>query len=202
MEYKLITHDKECFYKYYNPRAAKLVLNNLTVKWSSPCLFNDPFDLQINLDFNFKMEELINPFLNEMTRIVFSDEEPIGNNEHPLFLMLMLTRRNRHKSSPEKFREFMLSAAIDGAKNSQERIDKTQTWWKEYCNNLRVFCVSEVNDDLLMWAHYAQNHEGVVIKFKCLREYDRPLCAAVPVKYQKDLPVIAGKDEYIRHLTG
>jgi hypothetical protein len=203
MEYKLITHDKLHFYKYYSPSAAKLVLDNLTVKWSSPILFNDPFDFQVNFDFSFKMEEMIEPFLDEMTRIVFSEDEPVGNPAHPLFAIMLHSRLTRHRSTPQIFREFMRPSAIEGAINSQESIIRYQPSWKEFCKSFRIFCVSEVHDDLLMWAHYAQNHEGIVIKFKCLRELDRPLCAAVPVNYQKKFPVIVDDiNKYIRHLTG
>ena len=31
--------------------------------------------------------------------------------------------------------------------------------------NVRMFCFSAANDDILMWSHYAQNHHGVCIGF-------------------------------------
>ena len=76
-------HDKEHFYKYYNAEATKLVLRNLAVKWSSPALFNDPFDLQINLDFGFDLDEVDKFFYEETSRIVFSDDDPEGDISNP-----------------------------------------------------------------------------------------------------------------------
>jgi hypothetical protein len=43
---------------------------------------------------------------------------------------------------------------------------------------------------------------GCVFKFKCLPEYDRPLCAAVEVNYQEQYPLIADLPTYVKHLTG
>ena len=37
-------HDRQFFYKYMPPDTAKIVLCNRTLRWSSPILFNDPFD--------------------------------------------------------------------------------------------------------------------------------------------------------------
>jgi hypothetical protein len=28
-----------------------------------------------------------------------------------------------------------------------------------------IFCISKINDSILMWSHYAQNHQGAVIEF-------------------------------------
>jgi hypothetical protein len=77
------------------------------------------------------------------------------------------------------------------------------TWWSQVGKASRIFCVVEEPDNLLMWAHYAQSHEGAVIQFECLPELDNLLCAAMKVNYVTDPPVITRKlDDYIRHLTG
>ena len=30
---------------------------------------------------------------------------------------------------------------------------------------MRVFCLSELDDSVLMWSHYADQHQGVVLGF-------------------------------------
>lgn len=195
-------NDKKFFYKYYSAEATKLVLSNLTVKWSSPILFNDPFDLQVNINFDFDLNDLREPFLNEIEELMYSDEEPVGHMDHPLFALIMHSRRNAHKLSREEFREYMRPASDEGFKNSKKLLEDLEVWWRDFSNDLRLFCISEVNDDLLMWAHYADCHRGCVIKFNCLPQHDRPLCAAVKVNYQQEVPTIATMDNYLKHLTG
>ncbi len=202
MTYTKITHDKEFFYKYYGPDAAKFVLKNRAVKWSAPRLFNDPFDFQANFDFSFKMEDLREPLFAEIERLVFGENEPSGVTTNAMFKMLMLTRSNRKKITRQEFKKLHYSAIDNGIRNTQNQIVNVKSWWQEFVNNHRVFCVSEVYDDILMWSHYSQSHEGVVIKFKCLPEYETFLCAAIPVKYKADVPVVANMQEWIKHLTG
>ena len=55
---------------------------------------------------------------------------------------------------------------------------------------LRVFCVSEVNDNILMWSHYAQYHRGVCIRLRVMPEVDNALCAAKKVIYTESPPSI------------
>jgi len=48
-------HDRRSFFKYTSAATAKLVLNNRTLRWSSPSLFNDPFDI-----FTARTNEIFN----------------------------------------------------------------------------------------------------------------------------------------------
>lgn len=53
-----------------------------------------------------------------------------------------------------------------------------------------------------MWAHYAKDHTGIVIKFKCIPELDTPFVAARKVFYLCKPPVIAELNDYVKYLTG
>lgn len=199
---KSLLHDKPHFYKYCTSETVKKIINTRSTKWSSPVIFNDPFDFQTEFRFGFEIEELKQKLSDEIENLVFGDEEPKGDLDHPLFAMTMLSRKNRNKSSKEAFRKFMQPAADEGEKNALKYLTEIQAWWKEFRLKFRVYCVSEVHNDILMWAHYADCHRGAVIKHKCLTEFDRAICAALPVKYEAEIPVIANIDEYVLHLTG
>ena len=41
---------------------------------------------------------------------------------------------------------------------------------KESIKQVGVFCLAEENSNLLMWAHYAHEHEGVCLKFDLLKD--------------------------------
>lgn len=85
-----------------------------------------------------------------------------------------------------------------------QTIRKTQQQYQEYWSNLlpgvRVFCVSEVHDNLLMWAHYAQDHTGAVFEFWSLPEGDNPLSVAAPVEYVPSPPSFFSEQEFIDDL--
>jgi hypothetical protein len=190
------------FYKYLNPSSAISVLKTQTLKWSSPYLFNDPFEFPDEFDFSFKEEDLANALLDEMVHLVYGRKKPEGDLTHPLFAISMITRRNKNKPSEQEFKNFMRHSAHEGAFNFKAGKDILRANYRNLKENMAVFCVSKIHDDLLMWAHYAKDHTGCVYKFKCLPEYDRPMCAAREVIYQDDYPLIADILPYVKHLTG
>ncbi len=51
-------HDRRVFYKYVTAEVAKIILATRKLRWSSPLLFNDPFDVTQELRLNFDAAEL------------------------------------------------------------------------------------------------------------------------------------------------
>ena len=44
--------------------------------------------------------------------------------------------------------------------------------WHDKVPRMRMLCITEEHDNLLMWAHYAQNHTGAVLEFRVMPEED------------------------------
>ena len=65
----------------------------------------------------------------------------------------------------------------------------------------KVLCLVERQDNILMWSHYAQMHQGVVFELACVPERDSVWGAAMPVKYG-DMPPIFDDDFLIRLGSG
>ena len=82
------THDRDFFYKYANYDTAINILGNLEVRWSSPLLFNDPFDTQVGIHLDFTSEELIRSTREEIGKMIFAEEEPSLANDNPYSLLL------------------------------------------------------------------------------------------------------------------
>ncbi len=58
-------------------------------------------------------------------------------------------------------------------------------------NDTGVISFSEVNNDILMWSHYAGGHNGLCIEFRCNNDYCIDFFASIlRVHYQKNLPSI------------
>lgn len=60
-------------------------------------------------------------------------------------------------------------------------------------NSVRVVCLSEVYDSILMWSHYAQNHTGFCIEYD-FEENNMFYKRLYPVKYTKDRYAISKAD--------
>jgi len=66
----------------------------------------------------------------------------------------------------------------------------------------KVFCLSDRHDNVLMWSHYAQSHEGAVFKLACIPERDSVWGSAMPVRYADDVPPFADDELLIGILSG
>lgn len=196
------SHEREFFYKYYTYEAANAVLSKCEVRWSSPLMFNDPFDTQFDLNIKFDSAELDAAFRENLKRLVMNNENP-PYPLHPQFNILLREMRQLRDQVPWDTFEQQISSANDrGFTNMQGAITDSNSQWKNYLARIRMYCVSEIHDDLLMWAHYGNSHTGVVLKFRCIVERDTALCAARPVTYRDDISPLATKDEWIADLFG
>ncbi|MCX5870427.1 MAG: DUF2971 domain-containing protein [Deltaproteobacteria bacterium] len=197
-------HGKPHFFKYCTSDTLEKVLTNRTFKWSSPTLFNDPFDIQTDFRFGFEVDDFQEPLIQEQIEIVWGDNEPKGNINHPIFKAMLEARKTRIMNPGFRTRaeyEKFFRKIYPKYKKEEENLRELKRWWKKLSEGLRVYCVSEVHDDPLLWAHYADQHSGAVIKHKVIpKKY--AICAAMPVRYDDQIPMIADIDTYIKHITG
>ena len=175
----------ECFFKYMDVASAKLVLENQTFRYSSPIKFNDPFDIQHDLKPDYDLNEFPHVLMEEIERFVLSDS-PIPNTDHPLTRVILRLREESkisgyRKSEVEKKASPLFDFLLSEIK---ENISLINSHWQESMRSSRVFCVTEDRDNLLMWAHYAKDHTGVVFQIATLAELDTPLSVAKKVKYK------------------
>ena len=56
-----------------------------------------------------------------------------------------------------------------------------------HLDELGVFCMSEINDNILMWSHYSDKHSGFCLEFD---SYSKFFGRSQKVNYQVDYPVI------------
>lgn len=199
-------HDREYFYKYIPAETALKVLRTRTLKYSSPTIFNDPFDTQTRMDFDFEVPELIEAFSEEIYKMMHGPEEPVGNENNELFRDIKKTwhiaKQSQRKMPKDIWRQQIKAFNEVTVRICTERLEEMNNWWYRLSKASRILCLAEDQKNLLMWAHYAQDHTGVVIKFKCIPELDAPFMAARKVNYSCTPPVIAELNDYVQYLTG
>lgn len=195
-------HDKSHFYKYVSMDTALKVVDSLSFRWSSPVHFNDPFDHQTGFRFTFTGEELA----SELHRLFVSvaNNERIFNPEYPTSFGIVL-RHLANVPVDERLNGFLeavepvLHEFESDFNNACEQLNRDLI---QHYNHSRVFCVSESNDSAAMWAHYADNHKGVVFKLACIEELDNALTVAQPVQYTDEILEFPSLEEYIQDTIG
>lgn len=157
----------EFFYKYRSMRDSEqrgflqdILLHN-RLYWSSPKQFNDPFDCS-----------------------------PVPT--------LKGTKAQRHAYVSRLAQTYMKGHPRHERRNIKRRMTANDLRTMEAGLN-RIFydrlaevgvcSLSEVCDDVLMWSHYADSHQGICLRFKPTR-MDRDFYLAFKVHYSPERPVV------------
>ncbi len=149
---------------------SRAIITENELWFSAPIDFNDPFDCQFP-EIPATEPEVARRYLTvqlekDKARAVLS-----GNQSHVVFCDLALN---------------------DIPKWTDERILKF--WWADHelakfdvLHNSSICCLSETNDNLLMWSHYAEGHKGICLEFTYTLEnqFGKPEC----VVYREDYSV-------------
>lgn len=153
------------FYKYVSIDDAKLILSKSDLKFNNPSKFNDPFDCN-DLLIRIDLDfSRKKELLKEMVYKGFTNLDREGKRK----------KLNEFKFHPEKLRELVI---------------KQISFEKE---KIGICCFSKVNDDILLWSHYADKHKGVCINFKFIPVYVK-LCAFYPVNYVEKIEQISSSE--------
>jgi hypothetical protein len=186
------------FFKYMTARVAKIVLINHTLRWSSPLLFDDPFDVLRNFNLGFDIEEIIQPVVNEVIKLIY---RRVTSGTHSTPFVEKNWKRLQKLNSAQ--RNIILSSRLPKFIRHviKRNNDNSKKQWTKFIPEFRILCLSEVYDNLCMWSLYSDSHKGAVIELQCIDEFD---CKweAKPVTYQNSPPILATKQEYIKHVTG
>ncbi len=203
-EEKYPKHNKTHFYKYTDIETACLILQNKTWRWSSPSQFNDPFDVQSEVCFDCKNKEFQKKLCNEIEEIVLAKKQVVFKNTEGMG-QAIIALRDKYLSqdcTKEYARDIIkIMGGCLGKPRDKFRAEYFQGWQK-MLPYLRLFCISEVKDSILMWSHYADYHKGIVFKLRVLPDEDNALCIADRVIYNKNPFTLFTTQEWIDDITG
>jgi hypothetical protein len=198
---EMVTHPTH-FFKYCTAKVAKIILASSKVRWSSPMLFNDPFDCYFSLEPKVDLAACKDEHRERFLDVLFQEQEPAFVSGNPFAPEIRKLREMAQwETRGEMARRFDLvyPSIVKGveALSSEER-----KIWEQQSRDYRLFCVCEINDNLLLWSHYTACHTGVAFQFECLEDLDVPLRAALPVVYADVAPGVADKEEIIGYSLG
>jgi hypothetical protein len=193
-------HDRTSFFKYMSAATALKVLKNCSLRWSSPILFNDPFDVPRELSFGLTPNELVEASGRRMRSLI---EHPPEDTSQLLPKIRLIVEAAK-KGIEQKVKEEIF-AGIDDVIASHEAtsapMDELRELWRTWLPDHRILCLTESPSHVAMWHHYADQYRGVVLEFKCIDELDSAWLAAKPVTYPKEKPPIYTADGWAELMT-
>jgi len=165
-------------YKYQT--CNEYALNNLRHRsfwFSKPEKFNDPFDCNINFQLGDVTEENLELLFNSLRK------ESANNKDF-----------DRTYHSDGKVTKLFKDKVLEGSRKA------TSILLAKRFSSFGVTCFSEINDDILMWSHYASSHQGFCLEFDTTKfpftrtnNPDKDT-AMEKVEYSDSYPIISLKD--------
>ena len=147
----------EYLYRFTTVERAEEILTQGRIFFPSPADFNDPFDCKFRPIFRASKRKR-ERFLRELAR-----ERDSAMPKHQIKKMARL-------ASTRAFFE-------EGARRLMSRIGRS----------VGMLSVTERDDSILMWSHYANKHQGVCLQFRGLESLRTPPLSVI---YSDDYPVV------------
>lgn len=142
----------EVLYKYLSPERID-VLESGMIRFTQPSCFNDPFE---SLPY---VKQVCSDEVIEQIAALFSDEDTynmfFSKEEEPY--QNFNNARNNFLKDPESFKANLLGKHFDLNAGMQE-------FWSSIIG-IGILSLSEDDDNLTMWSHYAKDHTGFLIGF-------------------------------------
>jgi DUF2971 family protein len=190
-------HDHQFFYKYVSARTAKTILTTRKLRWSSPLLFNDPFDVTQELRLNFDVAQLSAALVEEMADLIVAGG-PIGDTARPDLKDLLTSLDGASPAQRQQLVDRFRKNPPRTTVGQVAAVAELKRRWSAIVPTLRLLCLSEANDVTAMWHHYADAYQGAVLQFEAIDELDSVWLVARPVVYQAAPPSIADARTWAR----
>lgn len=185
------THDKESFYKYMSAHTAKIVLEKQTLRWSSPVLFNDPFDVPRELVPEYTELDIGSSIVLKLVALLEMPEYDISHINPKVKEGVRFLRDLFPEGLPKELLEKMRAEKNNPpiGPNAQTQLQELRDVWEREIPNRRILCLSESPLITSMWNHYADEYRGFSFEFSCIEELDSAWLIAKPVEYSDELPL-------------
>lgn len=188
------------FYKYMTYSTAQIVLENQTLRWSTPATLNDPYDIQFDLQLSFDRDKVLRDTLDKIWKVFAAELTGDPDNGMTKAINFM---RPRLKGIQKKH---LLRQMEEGVKQSFSTMDKniheTYRLTREQLSTTKILCLTDSPNNQLMWAYYADSNKGVVLRFEDAPGADSPYCTAQKMSYTQDIPRLFEENELSDFLAG
>ncbi|MET3654849.1 DUF2971 domain-containing protein [Dyella japonica] len=189
----------QSFFKYMTAATARIVLDDGRLRWSRPSRFNDPFDMQVNLQIRFDRSRVINATLGKMWERVLG-RAPAPKNE--LGLLLRATAPIHLQRGREAFLACQEPGILKSIEGLPRILGDLNDQLQAALATTKIICLSARKDSVLMWSHYAESHGGIALEFRVPDGVDSPYKIARPVNYCDEVPCLFTEDELSDFLSG
>jgi len=181
-------------YKYLDVQGAKLTLKNRCFKHSKPSYFNDTEDFTVRSIFpeddETAFKQLEDGFVDCLVKHL--DDNPTSTNPQIRKKVGQLQAIFKANSDAANLIKEAMKKTDSPPIINREQMKKRNRDFVAGINlfmqNWRVLCVSTLNNSEKIWVHYAEDHQGIVLRIVPNLDKDSKFQMFAPVVYREKRP--------------
>ena len=179
---------------YLSPEGAKRTLSTRTIRLAKPSQFNDPFDMRLDEVFGLDIIQFVEAQKHVIVDFLSGELNSLRLSK--LGVMAGIINKSMRDASLRKkkiIRDELTATPIEKLYDfdSLRKIEaKVLERFQTEMDRFGIFCTTLNHNSLLMWAHYAQSHQGAVLEFAPDFNRNSVLCASRPVRYSNERPLL------------
>lgn len=155
-------------YRRIDPHSLKNLTDD-TIWLADPFDFNDPFDSALGIDFQLQFDNFSNLTAAELATMAATsglvDRDTslaLATGADGLQKLIRSLLEKEPSLSPDKYDEFISALLEIFRKQSSSMVDRTMAIVRR---SLKLCAFSELKDSILMWSHYANDHQGMCLEY-------------------------------------
>jgi len=190
----------DAFYKYMTYSTANIVLENQSLRWSTPATLNDPYDIQFDLRINFDREKVLCLSLEKLWKIFTG--ELTGHPDNQTSIAIIRLRPHLQGIPKKHFIKKMEEGIKKSFASLDNNIQQIYQATREHLSTAKILCLTDSPINQLMWAYYADSNRGVVLRFQDEPGASSPYQMAQQMSYMPDIPMLFEENELSDFLAG
>lgn len=184
-------------YKYTTAETAYSILSSGKLRFQSPLLYNDPFDSQWDTLWPLSTLEA-REYEQSLIENAIRDPASLPPDADPAIREALEWERARIALLPEDQHSGAIAAFAKRASENSSNPDPLIERVRDIRRRMRILCLCENGQSILMWSHYAFQHQGVMLGFDSAIMEHSFQRALEPIAYRDDLPHLIEPERWIR----
>ena len=193
-------HERSSLFKYVSVSTADKILSNCSLRWSSPVLFNDPFDVPREIFCGLKPARIVEALLRRISSLLDEPPDNLSDLAPQLRSLIACVKNGVPPDIRGKLIADLQQTVVNEAFTSAG-MDAFGEWWRTSIPNQRILCLAESPSQLAMWYHYSDKYRGAALEFLCSDDHDSAWLCAKPVSYPEAKPLTYTADGWAELLT-
>jgi len=150
-------------FKFCDTDTSLKILNSQSLRWSSPHLFNDPYELSHRCQLAFTEKALLRGLILEAVEMLFGPGN-LAPSDNDLITTIARWRDEKRFNSADEAEAVLTELLAKKAASQFAVAMQYIQQWQQHVSALRICCFSDRADNINAWQRFGDNHHGVVLE--------------------------------------